>query len=209
METSITQLSPVEYELDIRANRDALEERIDRALRKIRPSIQMKGFRPGKVPIGMVKRLHGQAVAYEVVDQLIQETYKAEVLDSPEHDVLGQPTIKELEYEPDGDLRALVQFGVRPDVALADLSGEKITRLTHEVTDEEVGREIENLRARAASFDTHDEPAGEDDFVVVDLQQLDMETGTPLVGSKQEGVAFYLGAEEVDQQALLHLYYVI
>ncbi len=201
METSITKLSPVEYELDIRANRDALEERIDQALRKIRPSIQMKGFRPGKVPMGMVKRLHGQAVAYEVVDQLIQETYKAEVLDSPEHDVLGQPTIMKLDYEPDGDLRALVQFGVRPDVVLANLSGEKITRLTHEVTDEEVESEIENLRARAASFDAHDQPAGEDDFVVVDLQQLDMKTGTPLVGAKQEGVAFYLGSDEIDQQA--------
>ena len=51
---------------------------------KLRPSLQIKGFRPGKVPLGMIKKLHGRAVAYEVVDELIQEVYKAEVLDAPE-----------------------------------------------------------------------------------------------------------------------------
>ncbi len=199
MESNISQLSPVEYELDIQADRSSLEDRINGQLKKLRPSVQMNGFRPGKVPMGMVKRLHGRAVAYEVVDELIQEVYKAEVLDSSDHDVLGSPTIIKIEYEPDGDLHALVQFGVRPSVELADLSAEKITRLRHEVTDDEIDKEVGSLRSRRATYESLDTPAGADDFVRVDLQRLDGDTDTPLVGTREEGVVFHLGSDELDQ----------
>jgi len=199
MESNITQLSPVEYELDIRAERDTIDIRINGQLKKLRPSVQMNGFRPGKVPMGLVKRLHGRAVAYEVVDELIQEVYKAEVLDSPDHDVLGSPTVTKIEYEPDGELHALVQFGVRPSVQLMDLANEKVTRLTHEVTDDEVNQELEKLRSKIATYESQDSPAGEDDFVRVDLLQLDSQSDTPVVGSRQDGVVFHLGSDELDE----------
>lgn len=200
METNITQLTPVEYELDIRVGREAIAERVDSQLKKLRPSVQAKGFRPGKVPIGMVKRLHGRAVAMDVVDELIQELYKNEVLESPDHDVLGSPTVTKLEYEPDGDLHAQVQFGVRPQVKLVGLAGETVKRLTHEVTDEEVGKELDKLRTRMASYEKLDQPAGDDDFVRVDLQELDHDSDTPLIGSRQEGVVFHLGADGLDER---------
>jgi trigger factor len=199
METNITQNSPVEFELDIRADREAIAERVDGQLKKLRPSLQINGFRPGKVPIGMVKKLHGRAVAYEVVDELIQEIYKAEVLDAPEHDVLGSPTVTSLEYEPDGDLHAQVQFGVRPKVELVDLKASKITRLAHEVTDDEIEQELKKLREQGATYESIDSPATEDDFVRVDLQQLDSESDTLVVGSRQEGVVFHLGADDLEK----------
>lgn len=195
METTITQVSPVEYELEIRADKETLEPRIDKALRERRPHVALKGFRPGHVPLSLVRKLHGRAVSYEVVDDLIQEAYKGEVLDSAEHDVLGSPTVTKLEYEPDGDLHASVQFGVRPTFELKDLSGERLTRLTHEVSDEEVEEEIQRLRGARATFTPLDEPAQEENFVRVDLQKLDAETGAALIGERQEGVTFFLGGD--------------
>lgn len=201
METSIKQLTQVEYELDIHADHESLAEKIDAQLRKRRPYVQMNGFRPGKVPLGLVKKLHGKAIAYEVVDELIQEIYRSEVIDSDDHDVLGHPTVTKLEYEPDGDLHALVQFGVRPKISLSDLTRTKIDRLSHEVTDKEVEDELEGIRVRQATFDEHDGPSAAEDFVVVNLQHLDPESGTPLVGERQEDVTFFLGAEELDEEA--------
>ena len=185
MQTNITQNSSVEYDLDIQADHASLEDRINAQLKKIRPSVQKDGFRPGKVPMGMVKKLHGRAVAYEVVDELIQEVYKAEVLNSPDHDVLGSPTVTTLEYEPDGDLHAVVQFGVRPKVELSSLTGETISRLSHEVTDDEIEQELDKLRSQGATYESLDTPAGDDDFLRVDLQQLDPETDTAIIGSRQ------------------------
>lgn len=200
METNIKQLSPVQYELDIRAARDTIDERIEGQLKKLRPAVQHKGFRPGRVPMGMVKKLHGKSVAYEVVDELIQEVYKSEVLDSPEHEVLGSPTITKLEYEPYGDLHAQVEFGVKPSFDLASFSGEKVTRLTHQVSDEEIDQEIERLRTRHATYESLDSPAGDADFVRVDLQELDRETDTPVIGSRREGVVFDLGSDDLDER---------
>jgi trigger factor len=149
--------------------------------------------------MGMVKKLHGRAVAYDVVDGLIQEVYKSEVLDATEHDVLGSPTITQLDYEPYGDLHALIEFGVRPKFELAEISGTRVSRLVHDVTGEEVEQELERVRASRAQFEEIDGSAGDDDFVKVDLQELDEETGTPVIGSRQEGVLFHLGSKELDQ----------
>jgi len=199
METTITQVSPVEFELEIRAAREALEPRIDKALRERRQHVTLKGFRPGRVPLSVVRKLHGRAISYEVVDNLIQETYKGEVLDSDAHDVLGSPTITKLEYEPDGDLVASVQFGVRPTFELKDFSQEPLRRYTHEVSEKEIDDELERLRAGSAKFAPHDDPAREEDFVRVDLQRLDDQTDAPLIGERQEGVTFFLGGELDDE----------
>ena len=199
METNITKLNSVVYELDIQADNDSIADRISGQLKKLRRSVQMKGFRPGKVPMGLVKKLHGRAVAYEVVDELIQEVYKQRVLDSPDHDVLGSPTVTKIEYEPDGDLHAIVHFGIRPTVELTDLASEKITRLTHEVADDEVDQELDKLRSKGATYESLETPAGEDDFIRVDLQQLDEDSNTPIIGSRQEGVVFHMGSNELDQ----------
>lgn len=195
METTITQVSPVEFELEIRAPKEVLEPKIDQALRERRHDVTLKGFRPGRVPLSLVRKLHGRAISYEVVDNLIQETYKGEVLDSAAHDVLGSPTITKLEYEPEGDLLASVQFGVRPSFELNDLSAEKLTRYTHEVSDEEIEDELMRLRTSRAIFTPREEPAEDEDFVRVDLQRLDAETDAPLIGERQEGVTFFLGGE--------------
>ncbi|MGA7305173.1 MAG: trigger factor family protein, partial [Rhodothermales bacterium] len=81
METTITQVSPVEFELEIRAPKEVLEPKIDQAVRERRHHVTLKGFRPGRVPLSLVRKLHGRAISYEVVDNLIQETYKGEVLE--------------------------------------------------------------------------------------------------------------------------------
>ena len=199
METTITQISDVEYELEIREDTTAIDERIDQQLKKLRPAVQMKGFRPGKVPMGMVKKLHGKAVAYEVVDELIQEAYQSSVLNAEEHDVLGSPTVTKIDYEPYGDLLAQIQFGVRPDFQLAKISGTKVTRLTHDVNDEEVDREIDRLLASKAKYEPVDGPAEDDHFVRVNLHELDSDSDTPIIGSREEGVMFDLNADGLDE----------
>lgn len=195
METTITQVSPVEYQLEIRAGKDVLEPRIEKALRQRRQHVTLKGFRPGHVPLSVVRKLHGRAISYEVVDDLIQTTYNDAVLKSAEHDVLGSPTITKLEYEPNGDLTAAVQFGVRPVIELKDLSKERLTKMTHAVAEKEVDDEINRLRSSRATFTPREGAAQEEDFVRVDLQRLDPETDTAIIGDRQEGVTFFLGGE--------------
>lgn len=192
MQTTIQQIGPAEYELEVRAEADELADELNQALRAQRARTTMRGFRPGKVPISYVKKLYGQALALEIAERRVQEAYEAEVAGNDEYAVLGQPRLTALEYELDEDLRAVIRFGVRPEIELKDLSGEEVTRLVHEVSDEDVEAEVERLRRDAAETVPTDEPAGEESFVAIDLQMLDDEADTPVVGSREEDVSFFL-----------------
>ena len=192
MDTTIKQVSPAEYELEIRATSDELAPALTKALKTQRAQASMKGFRPGKVPLSLIKKMFGQAIAFQVAEQRVQEVYQEEVLEGGEHEVLGPPQLTKLDYEMDRDLDATIRFGVRPPIELKDLSSEEVTKLVHPVTDEDVQAEIERLLEREADLVPVEEAAGEEDHVTVDLQRLDDASGTPVIGEKEEGVAFFL-----------------
>lgn len=191
MEKTVNQVGPAEYELEIHVPAEELAPEIDKAIRAQRGRTQLKGFRPGMVPVQLIRKMYGKALAYGVAEQKVQQTYE-EFMDSSEYDILGRPTITTLDYDLDQDLRAVIRFGVRPEVELKDLSSEKITRLVHEVTDEEVDEEVERRRRREADLVPIEEAVGKEDYVSVDIQRLDDATGAPVIGEKDEDVTFFL-----------------
>jgi trigger factor len=85
------------------------------------------------------------------------------------------------------DLHAVVRFSVRPDVELADLSDVQVAKLVREISDEDVEEEVQRRLRRAATLVPSEDAATEDDVVIVDLQRVDKETDTPIVGERQEG----------------------
>jgi trigger factor len=193
METTISKASPVEYELEIHATAADLEPKLKKALKEQRKHMDVQGFRKGKVPLGLVKKMHGEGIGYKVAEEFVQEAFEEEVEESDEIDPLGQPEMTALDYELDGDLRATIRFGVRPEIDLQDVSSEQISMLEHEVTEEDVEEEIDRLRTEEADLlPMEDEPASEDDWVNIDLQRIDPQTDTPIIGDKDEDLSFFL-----------------
>jgi len=201
MDTTLSKVSSVEYELEIHAPAEDLEPRLKDALKEQRKHIDMEGFRKGKVPLGLVKKMHGQAIGYQVAQEFVQEIFEEEVEEGDEIEPLGQPEITELDYEVDDDLRAVVRFGVRPEINLADVSSEQISMLDPEISDEDVEEEIERLRTQEADLlPMEDEPAGEEDYVNIDLQRIDPSTDTPIIGDKDEDLTFFLDDERLKDE---------
>ena len=201
METTISETSPVEYELEIRASADELEPKLKSALKEQRKHMDVEGFRKGKVPLGMVKKMHGDAIGYKVAEEFVQDAFEEAVEDNEDIDPLGQPTMTELDYELDSDLRAVIRFGVRPEVDLQDVSSEQISMLEHEVGDDDVEEEIERLRTKEADLlPMEDEPAGDDDWVSIDLQRIDPQTDTPIIGDKDEDLSFFLDDDRLKEE---------
>jgi trigger factor len=201
METTITETSPVEYEIEIHATADDLEPKLKAALKEQRKHMDVQGFRKGKVPLGLVKKMHGEAIGYKVAEEFVQEVFEEEVEDSDEIEPLGQPEMTGLDYELDGDLRATIRFGVRPEIDLQDVSSEQISMLEHEVSEEDVEDEIERLRTEEADLlPMEDEPAGDDDWVNIDLQRIDPQTDTPIIGDKDEDLSFFLDDERLKEE---------
>lgn len=199
METTINKISDVEYDLEIRATAEDLAEELVSALKSQRSRTNLKGFRKGKVPINVVKKLYGKALAYGVAEKSIQETYESSVMKPSEHEVLGRPKITTLDYEMDGDLFAVVRFGVRPEINLAALEGEQISKLVQPVSEEDVEKELEAFLEQKAEFVDYAEAVRPEDLVIVDLQHID-ENDEPIVGRLQEGLSFHLADKRVKDE---------
>ncbi len=196
MDTTVKQVSPVEYELSISATAAELMPRIDNELRQHKSKITLKGFRKGKVPIKIVKKMYGKELAYGIAEKSIQEQYESEILDKGDHEVLGQPKVTELEYEMDGDLHAVIRFGVRPEFTLADVGG-SINKLVHDVSDDDIDKELEAVRYQFAEFVETDSPVTEDDAVTADMQEIDAVADVAIEDEFREDVKLSLFDENL------------
>ena len=203
MQTDLKELSPVERALEIHAPAEAVDPEMKRALRTQRSQVNMKGFRKGKAPLSLLKKMYGEALKMQVAETFVQEAFEKEIMEADALDVLGQPQMTELDYEIDGDLRAVVTFSVRPEVEIKDLSGEELPKLKHDVTDEDVDESVERLRLREADLRPTDEGATEESFVRFDLQEVDAESGTPIIGQKDEDQSFFLDSPQIEQNPML------
>ena len=82
MQTDIRALNDVDYVLDIHVPAEALQPEIEQALKKQRAAMSLKGFRPGKVPMPLVRKLVGPQVAIEVAERVIGEAYREAVVEA-------------------------------------------------------------------------------------------------------------------------------
>ena len=197
MDTTIKQVSSVEYELEITATADELAPDLLSALKSQRSQTKMKGFRTGKVPLKIVKKMYGEALAYGIAEKSIQERYESEVVEAESHDVVGKPKMTKFDYKLDGDLNATIRFGVKPSFELEDLSAITANKMVHQVSDSDIEDEIERLRVAEADLIPIDDPAGENDYVIMSMQALADETGEPLADEKQDDMTVHLGDERL------------
>lgn len=176
--TDVRALNAVDHALDVFVPAAAIEPLVAEALKAQRAQMTLKGFRPGKVPLGVVRKMVGPQVAIEVAERVIGEAYAEAVGESDAYAVIGQPRLRELDFDPTtagADLRAVVMFGVRPEITLADLSGVPVTRLVRTFTDDDIEADLQRRRDLAATED--DAPAGtalsREHTAVVDITPVD------------------------------------
>lgn len=184
MDVTLHERTPVDFELEIRVSHAELEPRVTEALKAQRKRLTIKGFRPGRVPMNLVRKMVGPSVAQQIAEEVIGEAWRTEVGEGKGHEVLGAPRLDRLSYELGQDLHAVLRYGVRPVIELADTRDVTVRRLVRPVTDADVEDEIARRRRRAAPLEVTDEPADAESVVVADFQVLDRASGTPVVGQR-------------------------
>jgi len=182
VDISVEELSPVDKELTISAQKEDLQPKIDAAYKKYKKQIDMPGFRPGKVPVSIIRKRFGKAIEEEEINKYIQEVFEKEVV--PEYEPIGEPEMLDVTWE-EGELEAKLKIGTKPDFELQELSEIEVDKMVHDVTDEEVEEELERMIENASSWVEVDQPVSEEVRVTVDAQALD-EEGNPKEGDLEE-----------------------
>lgn len=151
--------------------------KVDEAIKKYRKQVSLKGFRPGHVPMGMVKKMVGQQVMAESINEVLNESINKYLQDN-EIEILGYPIPKddqELNFDIDkaGDFNFVYELGLTPEFELKALNKKtKFNKPVVDVTDEMVTEEIEVIQKRYGQPGQVDD-VEEDDILKIHFQQLD------------------------------------
>jgi len=191
VDISVEKLTSVDKEVTIKADREDLTPKFDEAYKKYRGQIQMPGFRPGKVPLSIVKKRFGDEIEMEEINKYIQEVFEKEVV--PEYEPIGEPEMVDLQWEND-QLEVKFKIGAKPEFELKELSEIEVETMVHDVTDEEVDKEIKRTLEQQGNWEEVEGEIEEDHRVIVDAQSLD-EEGNPVEGEIDEDQALNLKDE--------------
>ena len=160
------------------------QEKVEKTLKEYRKKAQVPGFRPGMVPMGMIKKQYGTPVKVDEVNRLLGEKLY-EYIRENKIQMLGDPlpnTEKQVaqDFEKEGDLTFVFDIAVAPEFE-AKLSGkDKIAYYTIDVDDKLIGQQVEMYQSQAGEFVKADVFSG-NDTITGDLRQLD-ENGNTLEG---------------------------
>ncbi|HKI43818.1 MAG TPA: trigger factor [Balneolales bacterium] len=175
MDISVEELSPVDRKIKITADRKDLKDTFEKAYRRYRKMVTLPGFRPGQVPVGMIKKRFGKEIEAEEIQKYLTDLYNKEIL--PKHQPIGEPDFEAIKWEDD-QLEAELKIGVEPEFELIEPKDIAVDMLVHDVTDEDVDKEIEHMLSHEAKWVETDESSGEKSQVTFDATALD-EEGNP------------------------------
>ena len=168
---------------------ERIDSEIEQRLRKVGKTAKVPGFRPGKIPLKVIKQRYGPQVRQEVLGDIMQSSY-SEAIRQEDLSPAGSPQIET--EESDSGLAYKATFEVMPVVELADVACAKVSRPNVAVTAEDVDAMLESLREQRATWEVVERAAASGDQVVVDFQgAID---GEPLANGRGENVPVELGS---------------
>ncbi len=188
MNVTFKKLDDLNAIISIEVKNEDYQDNLNKQFKDYRKKAKIPGFRPGTVPLGMVKQMIGKSVLFEEVNRLTsEELYK--YLQDNKIDILGQPmTSSSLESETDfdnyGDFTFHFDLGLAPVFDLKVSTKDKLTRYEIELDGKEVETEIKNLRRQNGKLENIDKSETENDSIVLIM------TETNAKGEHKDGGVF-------------------
>jgi trigger factor len=178
-----------------------LDARLNDRLVALKDRVQIRGFRPGKVPVTHLKKVYGRAVMAETIDEVVRET-NAKIVTDNNLKLAMDPkiTMPESETEIEGvisgksDLNYTIAVEVVPPITLADFKQIELTRLTAEVTDAEVDEAVGKLAEQSRPFEPKPEGGKVETGDRVTVKFTGTMDGQPFEGGNGDDIPVHVGS---------------
>jgi trigger factor len=174
-----------------------IEARVEKEVKRIAPQIRMPGFRPGKVPPNLIRKMHGESLRGDALQGAVQDGVQQLLAEKKIRPAL-QPQVELNDgYEPGKDAEVRVSLEALPDVPAPAIDGLELERLTVEPDEKAVDEQILQLANQSKRWE--DAPkkhvAATGDLVVMDFEG--EVGGTPFEGGKGEDMQVELGSGQL------------
>ncbi|MCQ0987492.1 trigger factor [Jiella marina] len=199
MQVTETKAEGLKREIEIVVPASDLEARLQTRLFEAKDKVQLKGFRPGKVPVSHLRKMYGKSLMAEIVNEILNSTPSSVIAERKERAAM-RPEIAMTEDEGEADkvlsgqsdFKFTVSYEALPDFEVQDSSGIKIERPIVEVSDEEVAEQVERIAENARTYEEKDGAAENGDKVTLDfVGKID---GEPFEGGAAEGAELVIGS---------------
>tara|TARA_B100000029_G_scaffold394297_1_gene391769 strand:+ start:54 stop:1433 length:1380 start_codon:yes stop_codon:yes gene_type:complete len=169
MKVTIASKKGLKTNLKVFVDKKIINEKIDNRLSELSKTVNIKGFRPGKVPTDVLKRQFGKAIYGEVLEKILKET-SAKALEEKKIKAAGQPKLDLKTYGEGKDLNYILEIDELPSFKLKPLDTIKFNDYEIEVTDNEIKKRINDIAKNQSNFKekNENEVAQNGDLVVFD-----------------------------------------
>ena len=194
MQVSIETTSGLQRCMTIGVPAAEVEEKVTEELKKLAKGRRIDGFRPGKVPPSVLKKMFGKQARYEALNQQMQQSFFTAV-QQEEVKLAGMPSFEPTIDEAGKDFEFKATYEVYPEVALGSFADISVEQRTAEVTDEDLETMLANLQKQKAKWNDSEEAAEEGDQAVIDFEGFI--DGEAFEGGKADNYNLTLGSNSM------------
>ena len=169
MQVSVETTSSIERRMTIGVPAQEIDQAVQKRLQETARTVRLNGFRPGKVPMSVVKRRFGDSIRQEIVGEVMRDNY-IKALQEQDVNPAGWPRFEPKTMEEGKDLEFVAIFEVLPEIELGDLSKVEVEKPVSEVTDKDIDTMIDNLRRQQATMKEVKRKSKNKDVVTIDFK---------------------------------------
>jgi trigger factor len=198
MEIKSNSIDNCKQEVEFEVSYEELTPHFEKAYDKYRKKLSVPGFRKGKVPVSMLKKMYKDIIEQGSLEDVSNEVFR-DYLKTNEVPILGEGSLVDMNYEPGILFKFKVQYEVKPEIELKQYKGLEITKTVYPVTEHIIDDEIKYLRSKNCTYEEIDKVGDDETVVTLDVQKLD-DTDFPIIGEAEKGVKFYLNDEHLNKE---------
>lgn len=169
MMVSVETVAGLERRMKVQVPAERIEKEVDSRLQRVGQSARIKGFRPGKVPMKVIRQRYGGQVRQEVLGELMQASY-FEAITQEKLRPAGSPRIEPGNVEQGRDLEYVATFEVYPEVDLRGHEGLLVDKPVADIAETDIEEMVESLRRQRAEWEETDAAAENGLRVIVDFE---------------------------------------
>lgn len=222
MEVLLEKSTPTNATLTVKLAKEDYQPKVDKTLKDYSKRVNLKGFRPGKVPAQVIQRMYGKSIVIDEVNQLLSDTVSGYIRDN-KLPVVGDPQIDRektatIDWDKQSEFEFAYELGLASDFEVNLSALPAVSNYTIEAGEKELNDTIENLRTQFAG-QINPEVSEAGDMIYGELKQGEFSTKTAIPSRqiKEEAQAQFIGLSKgseisfdirntfVDDKAVAHL----
>ena len=198
MDVKLNKLSDSSQEVEVTLTYEEILPEIEIAYKEESKDIQIDGFRKGKAPMAMVKKIYGESIEYKASDKIATKKFW-EVVDKENLKPISTPHLVDIDFQAGSKLYFKIQFEIKPQIAVKDYKNIEIEKPVFKIKEDEIEKEIDYLLKPYIVLEPAETVENNKFRITVNLQKLD-ENGVAVIGQRSENMMIDLSDEKVNEQ---------